>query len=149
MELAHAGNVYFDAKKPWKRRLKSSKRSLRIPSSASSCSRLPLIRSFLPQQRSVAPLGLHAGAEHKNVEEIVNEQLHAGRALPAPQILFQKVEDEVINMEIAKLETPKVEAPKTPTVTIDEFRKVELRIGQILSAERVPKSKRRASQIIC
>ena len=45
-------------------------------------------------------------------------------------------------MEIAKLEAPKVEAPKTPIVTIDEVRKMEMRVGQILTVERVPKSKK-------
>ncbi len=143
MELAHAGNAYFDAQKPWKATPEAQQS---IIANTLKCIQLLALASYpiIPAtaEKVWHLLGYTQSLTTKTWKEILNEPLQAGRALPAPQILFQKVEDEVINMEIAKLETPKVEAPKSPTVTIDEFRKVELRIGQILSAERVPKSKR-------
>ena len=138
MELAHAGNAYFDAKKPWKA---TPEEQQSVLANTLKCIQLLALASFpiIPAtaEKVWHLLGYTQPLATKTWNEVLHEPLPAGRALPAPQILFQKVEDEVINMEIAKLE-----APKTPTVTIDEFRKVELRIGQILSAERVPKSKR-------
>ena len=143
MELAHAGNAYFDAKKPWKA---TPEEQQTIIANTLKCIQLLALASYpiIPAtaEKVWHLLGYTQPLTTKTWKDIVHEALPAGRTLPAPQILFQKVEDEVINMEIAKLEAPKVEAPKTPIVTIDEVRKMEMRVGQILTVERVPKSKK-------
>ena len=80
--------------------------------------------------------------------------LNAGQPLAEPEILFTKIEDEVIQAQIEKLQaTQKPGAPAgsasaqpysplAAAVQFDDFQKLDLRIGRVLSAEPVPKSKK-------
>jgi len=71
-------------------------------------------------------------------------KLQAGHQLCQPEILFTKIEDEVIQKQIQKL--PMSKEPETqnsnhkPFIGIDEFRKLDLRVAKVLSAEKIPKS---------
>lgn len=72
----------------------------------------------------------------------------------APEILFARLDPKVINEKVEKMTAPKIvenvkkEEPKKedlnmkPEITIDEFDKIELKIGKILTAEKVEKSKK-------
>jgi methionyl-tRNA synthetase len=72
--------------------------------------------------------------------------------LSKPEILFQRVEDAIIEQEIQKLqEMSKVAKKKEQShvipslkeqIAIDDVRKLDLRVGLVLKAERVPKSKK-------
>ncbi len=72
-----------------------------------------------------------------------------------PELLFEKIEDAAIEAQIAKLEAtkaakaaatteepaPEVE-PQKPHISFDEFSKMDIRIGTILEAAPVPKTKK-------
>lgn len=63
--------------------------------------------------------------------------------MPEPKILFSKVEDEVIVEQQKKLYAHALEQPqKNLEVSIDDVRKLDLRVAQIIAAERVSKSKK-------
>ncbi|CCH55208.1 methionyl-tRNA synthetase [Fibrisoma limi BUZ 3] len=71
-----------------------------------------------------------------------------GHELGKGDLLFAKIEDDVINQQIQKLldakrmnelATKEIPAAKTE-ITYDDFAKMDIRIGTILEAERVPKS---------
>ena len=74
----------------------------------------------------------------------VNHKINKG------ELLFEKIEDEVVEKQIAKLESTKKEnevseptnqlPPIKDEITYDDFMKLDLRTGTILSAEPVPKS---------
>ena len=73
----------------------------------------------------------------------------SGQSLPEPDILFRKVEDEEIEEQIAKLGAKSKKAPMTTqTATLNQpspstdFDKLDLRVGQVLEAAPVPKSKK-------
>jgi len=81
--------------------------------------------------------------------------LKPGHMLGKPQLLYQKIEDDVINLQIEKLhqagkskqENTKVETPKEAEpveqkaeITYDDFMKTDLRVGTILTAEKVEKA---------
>ncbi len=92
--------------------------------------------------------------------------LSVGYSLRAPELLFRKIEDEEITFQIEKLktgllkeqnniatspetknkkqETNKMEADKSsimkPEITFDDFAKLDLKIGTIVSAEKVEKA---------
>lgn len=79
--------------------------------------------------------------------------LSVGYSLRAPELLFRKIEDEEIEKQIEKLKenarksNPETkEAPQTkfpelkPEIVYDEFAKLDLRTGKILSAEKVKKT---------
>lgn len=79
--------------------------------------------------------------------------LSVGYSLRAPELLFRKIEDEEIEKQIEKLKenarksNPETkEAPQTkfaelkPEIVYDDFAKLDLRTGKILSAEKVKKT---------
>ena len=72
--------------------------------------------------------------------------------LGSPTLLFEKIEDEIIDMEIQKLYANKQEivaseavvvptvAPQKAEITFDDFEKMDIRVGTILTAEKVEKA---------
>src|SRR5690606_5975542 len=77
------------------------------------------------------------------------EPVPAGHQLNKPELLFRNVEDEEIEPQILKLKKDKPVAmeEKTSTVkplkaeiTIDDFAKLDIRVGKVLAAEKMEKS---------
>ncbi|MDQ2864491.1 MAG: methionine--tRNA ligase subunit beta, partial [Bacteroidota bacterium] len=91
--------------------------------------------------------------------------LSVGYTLRAPELLFRKIEDEEISLQVEKLKRglvqpenidpslPKIkkenitmeeasatESPVKPTIQFDDFAKIDLRTGVIVSAEKVEKA---------
>ena len=79
--------------------------------------------------------------------------LPAGHQLNQPELLFSKIEDEVVNAQIARLETIRAEreaaakaaeaavvTPQKDECTFDDFGKMDIRTATVLEAERVPKT---------
>jgi methionyl-tRNA synthetase len=79
--------------------------------------------------------------------------LSIGYTLREPQLLFRKIEDEEIDLQINKLKSAAMQAnennntashssylPLKPEITIDDFGKIDLRTGVILTAQKVPKA---------
>jgi methionyl-tRNA synthetase len=74
--------------------------------------------------------------------------LPAGHTIGAAQILFEQIEDATIQKQIDKLESSKLaNAAENKTITpqkehiqFDDFTKMDLRVGTILTAEKMPKA---------
>ena len=74
--------------------------------------------------------------------------LAEGHALNKAELLFEKIEDEVIDAQIQKLlDTKRANKeqnyranPIKDTITIDDFAKLDLRVGTVLDCQRVPKA---------
>ena len=74
--------------------------------------------------------------------------LPAGHQIDQAELLFEKIEDEVVTAQVEKLKAmeaaneaaEKKAEPISAETTIDEFAKMDLRVGTVLSCERVPKS---------
>ena len=78
------------------------------------------------------------------------ELIPAGHTIGTPSLLFEKIEDEVIQRQIDKLEATKaanaaaeVKAePQKKECTFDDFQKMDIRVSTILAAEKVAKTKK-------
>ena len=83
--------------------------------------------------------------------------LPANHQIGKAELLFSKIEDATIEAQIAKLEATKIEnasedlakaqenkvlAPQKETIEFDDFTKLDLRIGTILEASIIPKTKK-------
>jgi len=85
--------------------------------------------------------------------------LSVGYSLREPQLLFRKVEDEEINAQVDKLKAGLIKStaenmemqkdesngqpvnkPAKPEINFDDFAKIDLRIGTIMSAEKIEKA---------
>lgn len=141
LNVARAGNKYFNDSEPWKTS-KSDKEKCATTINICLNAIYILAEIFEP----VIPF------TSKKIFEMLNAKptewqkcgeanLPVGQKLNDPQILFNKIEDKIIDEQINKL--PKAEEqPKelVEEISIDEFKKVKLRVAQIIAAENVKKS---------
>lgn len=149
LHLARIGNQYFTKTEPWKSRKENPqacKNTLYV--SAQICAALsvlfsPVIPSSMKQLRD--QLGI---SDDTTWQQIGSSMLKTGDALNQGEILFAKVEDEMINKQLEKLEaqsatdnSAEVElAPLKDNIDFGDFIKMDLRPGVILKAEKVEKS---------
>jgi methionyl-tRNA synthetase len=159
MELAQLGNVYFDAKKPWKE-AKNPDSKHAVATTIACCLEclkcLALISSpVIPESADKVwkLLGYVSQLEKGNWVQILNTSIPSHQQLQTPQILFKKVEDEQIEKELnhlqalaeqAKKDHPSqmVYAPLKEMVEIEALQKLDLRVGVIKDAKSLPKSKK-------
>lgn len=157
MELAQTGNAYFDKKQPWK----AAKDPATVPSMQRciACC-LHCLKALAVISSPIIPdaanriwglLGNEGDLSKVSWNEAIVSELPAGQELPAPAILFSKVEDDAIDAEIKKLQEMAAKAdaersvdytPLKEEVSITDFQQLDLRVGVVKAAEKVPKSKR-------
>lgn len=156
MELAQAGNTYFDAKKPWALAKDPAKRAeldTVMNLSIECIKNLALLASsIIPEtaQKIWHMLGYTTTLAKGNWAAIHSTPVPVHQKLNEPTILFRKMEDEEVEAQIQKLgqkvkeetATPQTYQPLKPTITYDDFAKLDLRVAQILEATKVPKSKK-------
>jgi methionyl-tRNA synthetase len=149
MNLARLGNKYLAETEPWKLAKTDMSRvetilniGLQITANLTIA-----FAPFLPQKaKQIADL-LNCGELNWDVFGTASI-LPIGHKInqEKPEILIAKIDDVFVENEIAKLEASKVaniSVPKTPqkeAITFEDFSKMDIRIGEILEAERVPKA---------
>ena len=167
INLARIGNQYMQKKEPWilAKKLEAQPEVQQlIDNCLHICLQLTanlaiLINPFLP---FTAKKMLHM---MKVVEKMLNWEnagsmklLSVGYPLRPPELLFRKIEDDEINAQIEKLKSASAtkEAPAVNTkqmtpeqsatgnqksaIVFDDFAKIDLRVGTIVSAEKVEKA---------
>ncbi len=148
MNLARAGNKYFTEMEPWRLRKDDPERCATV---LNVCCQITAALSVLFDP--VIPDACLKLREALNIRkagwaDITGQILKAGSPVDKGEILFKKVEDEAIEAQRKKLEeqsraqeaSKPVLEPIKNTITFDDFSKLDIRIGEILTAERVPKS---------
>jgi methionyl-tRNA synthetase len=153
MNLARLGNKYLADEEPWKQIKTNPERVETIMFVALQIAGglAVLSEPFLPHTSQKLKEMLHL--DQKLVWDDVEtreELLSSGHEIDKAQLLFEKIEDVAIQAQIDKLEASKkanemanrvVEAQKD-TVTFEDFSKLDIRSGTILSAEKMPKAKK-------
>jgi methionyl-tRNA synthetase len=156
LALAGEGNRYVDEKAPW--RLAKEGRTAELATTLHVS--LRLVRSlalmtapFLPfsAERLWKGLGM-TGSVHDARWTAALEDVPAGAPLSEPEVLFTKLDPKAVQEMAAPPEKLPMTAPSTPapgaaaasafkpTVTIDDFVKLDLRVAQVLSCEPHPKA---------
>jgi methionyl-tRNA synthetase len=159
MNVARAANKYFNDEEPWKT-LKSEPE--RCAKTLFVCCQLvrTLAVLFAPvtpytSKKIYAMLGINSGTGESNEirnTEFLNAsfpELQSGQRFNTPEILFKRIEDEVVEKQIAKLgDMEEQKAEETQLITIDDFAKIKLRTAKIIEAEKVKKSKKLIKLIV-
>ncbi|MEM6359484.1 MAG: methionine--tRNA ligase [Bacteroidota bacterium] len=151
MDLARAGNKYLADTEPWKLIKTDPERVKTILNLALQvAANLSLLgEPFLPN--TSVKLKSILNFEGSGWEKVGSDDLlSAGHSIDKPELLFEKIEDEVIEKQIEKLKKTKLEneatnskvAPVKEVINYDDFIKMDMRISTILDAEAVPKSKK-------
>ncbi len=156
MNLARLGNKYLADLEPWKTIKTDEGRTATILNTALQivASLSIAMEPFLPF--SAVKLRGMLGVDSLVWEDLGNTSLlKEGHTLGTASLLFDKIEDEAIEAQIAKLEATKSAMavanaevvaeqgsiePQKELIQYDDFAKLDLRVGTILEAERVPKT---------
>lgn len=149
MNLARIGNKYLADSEPWKLVKTDPERVKTILNlSVQITANLAIaFEPFLPF--SAAKLREFLGvASFKWADLGKIDLIPVGHKLAEPSLLFEKIEDEVVEAQVNKLlETKRKNeidnwqpTPVKAEATIDDFSKLDIRVGTILECERVPKA---------
>lgn len=150
MNLARLGNKYLADTEPWKLFATNPNRvatilnvSLQIAANVAI-----LMEPFLPF--TSAKLKAMLGVPQTPWDAAGASIMPQGHQLAKPELLFERVEDDAIEKQMAKLQTTKQQnegaetklPPQKEEVSYDEFMRMDIRIGTILAAELVPKTQK-------
>lgn len=153
MNLARLGNKYLAEEEPWKKIKTDPERVKTIMYVALQVAKglSVLSEPFLPFTAENLRKMLNIENEKISEWEEVgseNSRLPGGHAIGKAELLFSKVEDKEIQIQIDKLEASKTaetaaEVPEQKdTIDFDDFTKLDMRVGTILEAEKIPKTKK-------
>ena len=156
MEIAQESNIYFDRKKPWKD-LKDPTCHERLMTTLSIC--LEGLKILAVVSKPIIPdaasklwdyLNLDKPLDSYLWQEALDVSLTRDGSLKKPELIFAKVEDDVIEEQLKKLATQNNNTTKSEVkcekikdlVGFDNFNSLDFRVGKVISAEKVPKSKK-------
>ncbi len=145
MELAAFGNNYFQSAKPWELIKTDKEECERIISSCLQLAKALLIFAYpvIPKTISKMVEVIDLKTDELNLEDAL--KLAGKINLRKPEVPFEKIDDDKIEkMEKLMIERiRKAEGGEMETeISLEDFKKLDLRIGKIIKAERVKKSKK-------
>jgi methionyl-tRNA synthetase len=140
MNLARAGNKYFNDSEPWVT-VKNNKE--KCGTTLNVC--LQTIYTLAGLLSPVLPFSTEKvfkmlNASPVNWDDLGKINLEDNHLLNKTEIVFPKIEDEIIEQQISKLENKNTSAAQDEPVTIDDFNKIKLKVAEIIEAVKVPKS---------
>jgi methionyl-tRNA synthetase len=151
MNLARIGNRYITECEPWKVWKEDPKRVETILYVS-----LQLVANLAIAFEPFLPFSSQKLRSMLNIDSFEWEQLgstdllKAGQKLNEPELLFEKIDDETIELQLKKLADTKAAneasafqpAPFKDNVSFDDFEKLDIRVGTVTSCEKVKKSKK-------
>ena len=156
MNIARLGNKYLADEEPWKLIKTDAERVKTIMYVALQVATALAITSepFLPftseKLKNILQLGTTAWEQ---VKQNPTALLPTGHKIGVATLLFEKIEDAAIAKQLERLENTKQAnrqeaqattevkvAPQKELISYDDFAKMDIRIGTILSAEKMPKA---------
>ncbi|WP_315542771.1 methionine--tRNA ligase [Capnocytophaga leadbetteri] len=156
MNIARLGNKYLADEEPWKLIKTDVERVKTIMYVALQVATALAITSepFLPftseKLKNILQLGTTAWEQ---VKQNPTALLPTGHKIGVATLLFEKIEDDAIAKQLERLENTKqanrqeaqaaaevTVAPQKELISYDDFAKMDIRIGTILSAEKMPKA---------
>lgn len=152
MELASFGNVYFQRTKPWDLIKSDKDAARRAVASCLQIAKALIIFAYPVMPRSMAKMAEAISldidkcrlSDAAKVDEVIR--------IKKPQVPFEKIEDGKIG-ELQKImerrfSGEREEIRSVETVSIEDFHKLDIRIGKIISAEKIKGSKKLLKLII-
>ncbi|MEM9143520.1 MAG: methionine--tRNA ligase [Bacteroidota bacterium] len=158
LNLARLGNKYLADEEPWKVIKQDPERvgtimftALQIAAELAILSEpfLPFTSIKLKQILNLGALGEQLGWESISQKKVL---LPNGHTINPAQLLFRKIEDDEIQKQLDKLRATKAQntadtttqkdtlMPQKETISFDDFTKLDMRVGTILEAEKMPKT---------
>ncbi len=151
MNLARIGNKYLADSEPWKV-IKTDPERVKTVLNLS----LQLVANLAIAFEPFLPFSSQKLRMMLNMDEVEWDRLGAtdllpeGHVLGAPALLFEKIEDSVVEAQVQKLlDTKKANeaanfkaAPVKKTIPFEQFEGLDIRVGKVIECEKVKKSKK-------
>jgi len=150
MNLARLGNKYLADTEPWKV-IKTDEG--RVKTILNICLQISANLSTLMEP--FMPFSSQKLREFMNIgviewDKMGDGVIMAGHELGQAGLLFEKIEDDVIQAQVDKLLATKkanemaaaTAAPAKENINYDDFMKMDIRVGKIIAAEKVAKTKK-------
>lgn len=151
MNLARLGNKYLTENEPWKTIKTEAERTATVLNiSLQICANLAILSEpFLPftaeKLRGMLNQDKAFWYEAGN-----SELLEEGKQINPAQLLFEQIDDKQIEAQLEKLQQTKkanelasaTVEPQKANIEYDDFAKMDIRVGTILAAEKVAKTKK-------
>jgi methionyl-tRNA synthetase len=150
MEVARLGNKFLADHEPWKLIKTNEVKTAAIMNIALQiCANLSVImKPFLPQSSSKIEGMLKKSFVWNDIGSM--QLLHEGDQIGEAYLMYEKIEDEAIDKQLQKLSLNKESNAQEGNINkltelkkdiqYDDFDKLDLRVGKILEAEKVPKA---------
>ena len=153
MSLARLGNKYLADEEPWKvikldeERVQTTMYVALQISTALAVVSEPFLPFTSRKLKKILNIDASLSWEHVTKTAIL---LPPNHQINKAELLFSKIEDKTIETQVKKLEATKISneqenkvvAPQKETIEFDDFTKLDIRIGTILEAEKVAKTKK-------
>tara|TARA_R110002072_G_scaffold260722_14_gene419341 strand:+ start:26136 stop:28193 length:2058 start_codon:yes stop_codon:yes gene_type:complete len=151
MNLARLGNKYLADEEPWKTIKTDEERTKTVMYVALQIAAALAVLSepFLPFTSKKLKTILDYDTENWGALKT----LETGHQIGEAELLFSKIEDEQIQIQLVKLEATKASnksekqteektklMPQKETINFDDFTKLDMRVGTIIEAEKMPKA---------
>jgi len=156
MNMARLGNKYLADEEPWKLIKTDPERVKTVMYVALQIATALAVASepFLPFTSEKLKRMLQLGSiTWENLKTNATELLKTGHRIGIAELLFEKIEDAAIEKQLQRLENTKLAnkqeaqanietevAPQKELISYDDFTKMDIRIGTILEAEKMPKA---------
>ncbi len=154
MNLARMGNVFLQEQEPWKKIKENPEavKSIMFTALQIAAALAQLSEPFLPF--TALKLRNILNIKPLNWDTVFVDDSHAlideGHSINASELLFEKIEDAEIQQQLDKLaatkkqnqQADKIIEPQKDIITFDDFLAMDIRIGTILEAEKVAKTKK-------
>lgn len=145
LALAIFGNSYFQSKEPWRLIKKDRVEGAKVVKNCLQIGKALaiLFEPILPSKMEAAwrQLGIE-GDVHSSI--FSDSLVEVSGKLSFPEILFDKIEDKkieemesILSERIRLASSREKESEKKKAVTLEDFNKLDIRVGRVLSAERV------------
>ena len=150
MNVARLGNKYLADEEPWKMLKENPERvktqmyvALQVAAALAYLS-----EPFLPFTATKLRLMLQINSDNWENAFSKESLLPVGHLINPAEILFAQIEDDAIQYQVDKLEATKKAnvmtnanvVPQKDAISFDDFSKIDLRVGTILEAEKMPKA---------
>ncbi len=156
LNLARLGNKYLADEEPWKviKNDKERVNTILYTALQIAAGLAVLSEPFLPftSTKLKKMLLMDSGQEKISWTDVTSQEklLRPGHQIGQSELLFRKIEDEEITAQLQKLQaTKKVNEsenkslmPQKDTISFEDFSKMDMRVGTILEAEKMPKTKK-------
>ena len=156
MNVARLGNKYLADEEPWKTIKTDEERTKTVMYVALQIASALAVLSepFLPftSEKLKNMLDYSALTETLNWKTVSEKGnlLPSGHTIGKGELLFSKIEDEQVQLQLDKLQASKkmneaanrTVTPQKDTCTFDDFTKLDMRVGTIIEAEKMPKAKK-------